>query len=122
MKFYLKQSVLIIVFFMTSNVSVLAGQTEEMLAIMNQAMLEPCNSQAYLSCLGLEQAFCRKQVGISVDLCNKKFPLTAMGENKQQFFQEFGTCMQREIVGHLKLTSTMLEKCEPVLKANLPQG
>ncbi len=99
-----------------------ADQTDELLEVMNQAMLEPCNIKPYLACLGLKQDFCRTQVGISVDLCHKKYPVKqAKGDNKQ-LFESFGICMQTEIITRLKLSNVMLEKCEPVLKTNSPKG
>lgn len=122
MNSYIKQIGLLVLLLLTGLTTVSADQTAELLKVMNQAMLEPCNRPAYLTCLGLKQTFCRKQVGISVDLCNKKFPVKQLKADKQQFFQEFGMCMQSEIISRLKLDDMMLDKCEPILKSSLPKG
>jgi len=122
MNFNIKQICLLLLLAAVGTSSLLADQTEDMLMVMNQAMMEPCNRKAYLTCLGLKQTFCRKQVGIAVDLCNKKFPVKQVKTNQKQFFQAFGGCMQTEIISRLKLNEAVMVKCEPVLKAGLPKG
>jgi len=122
MNFNIMQICLVLLLATVSTTNLLADQTEDLLKVMNQAMMEPCNSKPYLACLGLQQTFCRKQVGIAVEFCNKKFPVKQVKTNQQQFFQAFGECMQTEIVNRLKLNEAMMVKCEPVLKAGLPKG
>lgn len=122
MKFIIKQAGIILILTLAQLTAVFADQTEELLKIMNQAMLEPCNSQPYLACLGLQQAFCRRQVGLSVDFCHKKFPMKQATGDQQRFFERFGLCMQTEIIGRLKLNEAVLNKCEPVLQSYQPNG
>lgn len=122
MKLIIKRAGLILLFALAGIHTVLADQTQELLNVMNQAMLEPCNSQPYLACLGLKQDFCRKQVGLSVKHCNSKYPVEQVKDNQQEFFQAFGNCMQTQIIGRLKLSQTMLNKCEAVLRESLPKG
>ena len=122
MKENLKQVGIILLLNLAGLPTAFADQTDELLMVMNQAMLEPCNSKPYLACLGLQQEFCRAQVGLSVELCHKKFPVKQSEAVNKQFFESFGMCMQTEIITRLKLNDTMLDKCEPVLKEGLPEG
>jgi len=122
MKSYYKQLYLIPLLALTGIPALHADQTEDLLKVMNQAMMEPCNSKSYMVCLGLKQKFCRKQVDTAVKFCNKKYPVKKAGHNKKQFFNIFGQCMQQEIIGRLKVNEAMLGKCQQVLQADLPKG